>query len=67
MDGFNLDEERLHEMVWKTLSSAYGHEIETKVVKAPNEKEIKILQGSLECPKCKGNASECFTCMIQLT
>lgn len=65
IDGFNLDKERLHSMVAKSLGYATNDEIEVEIVEAPKEQEIKILQGYIDCPNCTEEQDECFTCMKQ--
>jgi hypothetical protein len=44
-DGFNLSDEKAKSMLATCLPYAYGHEIYAKVVKAPSEKSIRMVQG----------------------
>jgi len=44
-DGFELDDERAQSMACKTLPYAYNFEIEARVLRSPNPKLIKCLQG----------------------
>jgi hypothetical protein len=47
-DGFDLDEDRLEEMLMQELSSATGSEVGGKVLKAPDPKQIRAEQGYKE-------------------
>jgi hypothetical protein len=44
-DGFNIDEDRAQDMIANALPYAYGNELKAKVIKAPDEKLIKLTQG----------------------
>lgn len=44
-DGFDLDDERAHEMLCHHLPYAYGHELKAKVLSAPGRKAIRKTQG----------------------
>lgn len=44
-DGFELTEERLMDMVRKTLGYAYQNEIKVKVLSAPDNARIRQEQG----------------------
>ena len=44
-DGFNLTEERLHNMVSKDLAYIFSTEIKTKILNKPSTQRIKKLQG----------------------
>jgi hypothetical protein len=39
-DGFNLTQERLKDMLERTLDYSYEHETRCKILKAPTEKDI---------------------------
>lgn len=43
-DGFELTEERLHNMMCDNLDFAYPHEIKVKIIQAPAPEEIERLQ-----------------------
>ena len=48
-DGFNLTDERAHDLMTNDLTFAYGHEFKTKVLSAPDKAAIMKVQGySLE-------------------
>lgn len=47
-DGFDLDDDRLEEMMMRELSSATGSEVGGKVLKAPDSKQIRAEQGYKE-------------------
>jgi hypothetical protein len=48
-DGFDLTEDKAHEMIAAALPHAFNHEIESKVIKTPDKKTIDGLQdGTLE-------------------
>ena len=44
-DGFNLTEDRMHDIMCDALPFAYGFEIDTKVLDAPSNKRIAKAQG----------------------
>lgn len=44
-DGFDLDADRLYDMVANDLSYARGHEIETEIVASPPAADIRYEQG----------------------
>jgi hypothetical protein len=44
-DGFNLDDERAKEMLAHDLQFAYGHELDAKVMAAPDPERIAKEQG----------------------
>lgn len=44
-DGFNMDNERAHDMLAHTLPGAYGYELRAKVIAAPPLEEILRKQG----------------------
>lgn len=44
-DGFDLTDERAHEMMTREISSAYGHEVKARVLDAPPRKAIRKEQG----------------------
>lgn len=44
-DGFELTDERAHEMLSNDLQYAYSHELGAKITKAPDPKEIRKVQG----------------------
>lgn len=44
-DGFDLDNERALEMLSNDLTFAYPHELAAKILKKPDAKLIKKLQG----------------------
>lgn len=44
-DGFDLDEERLQDMVLNDLQFAGSSEVTCKIIKAPNPDTIKYIQG----------------------
>lgn len=44
-DGFNLDDDRAHEMMTRELSHAYGHEVRARVLSAPPADAIAKAQG----------------------
>lgn len=44
-DGFEMTDERALEMLSNDLSSAYGYELGTKVIKAPSQERIRKEQG----------------------
>jgi hypothetical protein len=44
-DGFNIDENRAQDMLVNALPHAYGYELKTKVLKAPDAKLIRKTQG----------------------
>lgn len=45
MDGFNLTAERLHDILWRQLGYAHGHEIAVRILQAPDPEEIRREQG----------------------
>jgi hypothetical protein len=47
-DGFELTEERLHDMITKDLNFAYGHEVSGRILKAPPKKQIRLAQGYVD-------------------
>lgn len=44
-DGFDLTDERAHDMLASDLSYAYGHELKAKVIRAPSAAAIAKEQG----------------------
>lgn len=44
-DGFDLTDERAHDMISGDLTYAYGHELRAKVIKAPAPPSIRKEQG----------------------
>jgi hypothetical protein len=44
-DGFDLTDERALSMLAHDLSSAYGHEIDARVIEAPDQADIRLTQG----------------------
>lgn len=44
-DGFDLTDERAHDMLAYEIQGAYSHEIKAKVVKAPSRTAIRKEQG----------------------
>ena len=44
-DGFDLTDERAHEMIWRDLQWATGDELKAKVIEAPDSKLIRKIQG----------------------
>ena len=51
-DGFNLTNERAHEMLANTLTSAYNHELKAKVLSAPDQEKIAKAQGYQSLADC---------------
>lgn len=45
MDGFDLTDERAHDMLSRELGYAYGHELRARVIKAPPADDIRWAQG----------------------
>ena len=44
-DGFEMTDERAHEIIWNALPYATGDELQAKVIKAPSQAAIKKAQG----------------------
>jgi hypothetical protein len=44
-DGFDLTEERLHDIMARALPYAFGHEFSGKVLEAPPPNDIRVAQG----------------------
>lgn len=44
-DGFDLTDDRAKDMLARDLGWAYGHELGAKVIKKPDPKIIRELQG----------------------
>lgn len=44
-DGFDLDDDRAHEMLCRELPHAYGHELKARVLSAPKPELIRKAQG----------------------
>lgn len=44
-DGFNLTDERAHSIICNALPYAFGHELQAKVLTAPDSKAIRRVQG----------------------
>jgi hypothetical protein len=44
-DGFDLNDDRAHEMIHRYVSYSYGHEVSGKVLRAPDPKAIRKAQG----------------------
>jgi len=44
-DGFNIDKDRALDMLEEALPHAYGYELAAKVIKSPEAKLIKKVQG----------------------
>lgn len=45
-DGFDMTDERAHDMLAHTLPYAYNYELKAKVISAPEAAEIRKAQGS---------------------
>jgi hypothetical protein len=44
-DGFNLDDDRAHDMLANDLQSARGHELKAQVIATPDPEQIAKVQG----------------------
>jgi hypothetical protein len=44
-DGFDLTDERAHDMLAQRLSAAYGHELKARVIKYPKALDVAKAQG----------------------
>lgn len=49
-DGFDLDADRVHDMVARDLTHAYGSEIQCEIVTAPSADDIAREQGYTVAP-----------------
>lgn len=45
MDGFDLTDERLHDMITSDLQWAYPDEVEGEIVESPDPQRIRKVQG----------------------
>jgi hypothetical protein len=43
-DGFDLDDERAHDMILNDLRHAYGHEVKARVLRRPSKAKIREAQ-----------------------